>query len=224
MYDFHTHTFLSDGVLLPIELIRRACVRGYRVIGITDHAGAGNLELVVKTLTKDCEMASRRWDILALPGVELTHIPKEDIDTLAREAKALGARIVVVHGETVVEPVEPGTNEAAVRSPAVDILAHPGLIQPSEAKLATETGVFLEISARKGHSLTNGHVARVALQEGAPLILGSDAHEPGDLLTPEICHTIGQGAGLTTEETYALVETNPRLLLKRLGGQLSSHR
>ncbi|HLE81453.1 MAG TPA: PHP domain-containing protein, partial [Dehalococcoidia bacterium] len=33
MYDFHTHTFLSDGVLSPIELIRRAHVKGYRVIG-----------------------------------------------------------------------------------------------------------------------------------------------------------------------------------------------
>ncbi|MFQ5860323.1 MAG: PHP domain-containing protein, partial [Dehalococcoidia bacterium] len=92
MFDFHTHTFLSDGVLSPIELIRRAYDRGYRVIGITDHAGAGNLELVVKTLVQDCALASRRWDILALPGVELTHVPKEEIEGLAQEAKALGAR------------------------------------------------------------------------------------------------------------------------------------
>ena len=27
MYDFHTHTFLSDGVLSPVELIRRAHVK-----------------------------------------------------------------------------------------------------------------------------------------------------------------------------------------------------
>ena len=37
MYDFHTHTFLSDGVLSPIELIRRALVRGYKAMAITDH-------------------------------------------------------------------------------------------------------------------------------------------------------------------------------------------
>ncbi len=75
MYDFHTHTFLSDGVLSPIELIRRAHVQGYRVIAITDHVGFGNIEYVVKTLVKDCRKASKRWDILAIPGVEITHVP-----------------------------------------------------------------------------------------------------------------------------------------------------
>ena len=114
MYDFHTHTFLSDGVLSPIELIRRAHTIGYRVMAITDHVGPGNLEFVLNILSKDCEMASRRWDILALPGVEITHCPKGDIDALAREAKAMGAKVVNVHGETVVEPVEAGTNHAAV--------------------------------------------------------------------------------------------------------------
>ena len=134
MYDFHTHTFLSDGVLSPTELIRRALVRGYRAIAVTDHVGVGNLELVVKTLVKDCAEATKRWDILALPGVEITHVPKEDIDLVARAAKDLGARLVTVHGETIVEPVEPGTNDAAVRSASVDILAHPGLISYDDAR------------------------------------------------------------------------------------------
>ena len=33
MYDFHTHTFLSDGVLSPVELIRRALARGTLSVG-----------------------------------------------------------------------------------------------------------------------------------------------------------------------------------------------
>ena len=45
MYDFHTHTFLSDGVLSPIELIRRAFVRGYRGMAVTDHVGLGNVDM-----------------------------------------------------------------------------------------------------------------------------------------------------------------------------------
>ena len=89
MYDFHTHTFLSDGVLSPIELIRRAHVKGYRVMAVTDHVGPGNMEMVLKMLKTDCRAASERWDVLALPGVEITHCPKEDIDRLAKEAKAL---------------------------------------------------------------------------------------------------------------------------------------
>ncbi len=217
MYDFHTHTFLSDGVLSPIELIRRALVRGYLAIGVTDHVGVGNLELVVKTLVKDCEGATKRWDILAIPGVEITHVPKEDIDQVARTAKQLGARLVTVHGETIVEPVERGTNEAALRSSAVDVLAHPGLILLDEARLAAENGVFLEVSARKGHSFANGHVVKMAQRTGARMVLDSDAHEPEDLLTPELTHKIALGAGLTEEETHALIDLNPKDLLARLG-------
>ena len=217
MYDFHTHTFLSDGVLSPVELIRRAYVSGYKVMAVTDHVGIGNLELVVKTLVKDCEATSGRWDILALPGVEITHVPKDDIDTVAKAAKGLGARIVVVHGETIVEPVEPGTNRAAIASSAVDILAHPGLIGLEDAQLASERGVFLEVSARRGHSLTNGHVVRMALQAGSLTLLDSDAHEPEDLLTPQLTEQIALGAGLNREETYTLLEMNPRILLNRMG-------
>ena len=217
MYDFHTHTFLSDGVLSPIELIRRALVRGYRAIGVTDHVGIGNLEFVVKTLVKDCAQATKRWDILAVPGVEITHVPKEDIDLVARTAKELGARLVAVHGETIVEPVEPGTNEAAVRSPGVDILAHPGLITYDHARIAAENGVYLEVSARKGHSFANGHVVKVAKEAGAAMVLDSDAHEPEDLLTPELTKKIALGAGLTEEEAYALIELNPQHLLAKLG-------
>ena len=217
MYDFHTHTFLSDGVLSPIELIRRAQVRGYRAMAVTDHVGIGNLEWVVNTLIKDCEKATSRWDILALPGVEITHVPKEDIDLVARTAKELGARVVSVHGETVVEPVEPGTNEAAVRSSSVDILAHPGLISYDEARWAAENGVYLEVSARKGHSLTNGHVVKVAKEAGALTVLDSDTHEPDDLLTPELSRKVALGAGLTDEDAHALLELNPQNLLARLG-------
>ena len=217
MYDFHTHTFLSDGVLSPLELIRRALVRGYRAMAITDHVGVGNLDWVVRTLVKDCAQATQRWDILALPGVEITHVPKEDIDMVARTAKELGAKLVAVHGETIVEPVEPGTNNAAVRSTAVDILAHPGLIAYEHARLAAENGVYLEVSARKGHSLTNGHLARVAREAGAAMVLDSDAHEPEDLLTPELAQKIARGAGLTDEDAHALLELNPQSLLARLG-------
>lgn len=217
MYDFHTHTFLSDGVLSPIELIRRAHVIGYMVIGITDHVGVGNLELVVKTLVKDCEVATARWDILAIPGVEITHVPVDDIDMVARSAKELGAKVVAVHGETPVEPVEPGTNGAAIRSSAVDILAHPGLINADDARLAAERGVFLEISARRGHSLTNGHVVKMALQSGALMILDSDAHAPEDLLTPELSQKVALGAGLNHEDATTLLQSNPKELLRKLG-------
>ena len=156
LYDFHTHTFLSDGVLLPIELIRRAVVAGYTALGVTDHASAGNLKSVLDVLVAECRLAEKHWEIRALPGVELTHVPPEAIAELVQEARATGAQLVVVHGESPVEPVAPGTNLAAVSCPDVDLLAHPGLLTPEEADLAARHGVFLELTARGGHALGNG--------------------------------------------------------------------
>ncbi len=217
MYDFHTHTFLSDGALAPIELVRRAQVIGYRGMAITDHVGPGNLEYVVRTLTVDCRAATSRWDILVLPGVEITHAPKEDIDMLASEAKKMGARVVNVHGETIVEPVEPGTNMAAVSSGHVDILAHPGLVTHEVASIAAANGVFLEVSGRRGHSYANGHVVRVAREAGARMVLDSDAHQPGDLLTDEFALEVAMGAGLSRAEAEALLSDGPRQVLERVG-------
>lgn len=217
MYDFHTHTFLSDGVLAPIELIRRALAVGYKVMAITDHVGEGNLEFILKILIKDCETASKRWDILVLPGVEITHTPKEDIAPLAKEARKMGARVVNVHGETLVEPVQPGTNWAAVNSPDVDILAHPGLLTLEEANTAAKNGIFLEVSARKGHSLSNGHVVKMAREANANLILDSDAHEPEDLLSHDFAKNIALGAGLSETDTCDLLDRNPKTLLSKIG-------
>jgi len=217
VYDFHTHTFLSDGVLAPTELIRRAYVAGYQVMAVTDHVGPGNLELVLKTLIADCEMASKRWDILALPGVEITYAPKDDIDLMAREARRLGAKVVNVHGETIVEPVEPGTNLAAVSSEHVDILAHPGLITGDEAGIAARNGIFLEVSARRGHSTANGHVVKAANQAGARLVLNSDAHGPEDLLSEEFAMSVALGAGLDREEAESLLGAAPLQLLDKVG-------
>ncbi len=216
MFDFHTHTFLSDGVLAPTELIRRALNVGYRVMAITDHVTPGNLEYVLKTLIKDCEMASKRWDILALPGVEITYPPVEDIDMMARDARAMGAKVVNVHGETIVEPVQPGTNHAAVNSEHVDILAHPGLISLEDARTAAKNGIFLEVSARRSHGLANGHVVKMAREAGAKMVLDSDAHAPQDLLTREFATRVALGAGLDDDEANRLLDAGPLELLKKI--------
>ena len=217
MFDFHTHTFLSDGALSPIELVRRALKRGYRVMAITDHVGPGNMELVLRTLIADCEMVNSRWDILALPGVEITHTPSEDIERLARECRLLGAKVVNVHGETPTEPVVEGTNLAAVSSRHVDILAHPGLITIEEARIAAGNGVFLEVTSRRGHSLTNGHVVKTAKAAGASLVLDSDAHAPDDLLTRDFAMKVARGSGLDAREAASLLDDAPMGVLEKVG-------
>jgi len=215
-YDFHTHTSLSDGTLSPLELIAEAYTRGYRTIGLTDHAGLGFLARVIAEIARDCILAEAHWNLTAISGVELTHLPAKAISETAKQAKELGARLVVVHGETITEKVEPGTNLAAVQSPYVDILAHPGLLTLEEAKLAKANDIFIEISARKGHSLTNGHVTKVARLAGAKLIVNSDAHDSNDLLTPALAQAVALGAGLEEDDLPILLTANPLALLEKL--------
>ncbi len=215
--DFHTHSTLSDGSLSPMELIHRAVQRGYRAVAITDHMGVGGLEGYLPVIIRECQVAEAHWDIKAIPGVELTHLPPGVIGEAARTAREMGARVVVVHGETVVEPVPAGTNLAALNCGDVDILAHPGLLTPEEARLAEANGIFLEISARKGHCLGNGRVASLARAAGARLLVNSDAHDPGDLLTADFQLSVAMGAGLDRHEVQEGLSTSIEVLLERLG-------
>ncbi|HLB05081.1 MAG TPA: histidinol phosphate phosphatase domain-containing protein [Thermodesulfobacteriota bacterium] len=217
MIDLHTHSLFSDGELIPSELVRRAVVKGYRAIAITDHADLSNIDMILPRIAKVALELSRSWGIDVLPGVELTHVPPASIAGLAKEARALGALIVLCHGETIVEPVPPGTNSAALNSD-IDILTHPGLITAEDAALAAKRGICLEITARKGHSLTNGHVARVASEAGAKLLINTDAHSPGDLITREAAERIVIGAGLNKAD-FQKIMRNAEELVNRLKHQ-----
>jgi histidinol phosphatase-like PHP family hydrolase len=211
MIDLHTHSLFSDGALLPSELIRRALVKGYRVIGISDHADASNLDFIVPRLVNVCRRVIEAWEIQAIPGVELTHIPCRHYRELTQQARELGARVVLGHGQTLVEPVVEGTNRAAIEA-GVDILAHPGLISPEDTALAAERGVYLEITSRKGHSLSNGHVARLAGEKGAKLILGTDTHAPEDLITRAEAIRILLGAGIADSELKTVFQNAANLV------------
>ncbi len=209
--DFHTHCLLSDGVLCPAELGRRVAVQGYTVLGLADHADPGTMPGIIKTARESALALNGFMEGLTiLPGVELTHVPPALIGDLVKKARDLGASHVVAHGESVVEPVAPGTNRAAIEAGA-DILAHPGLLSEEEAALAAEGGVYLELSGRGGHGLSNGHTARLAQKYGVRLLVNSDGHAPGDYLTPERQRAVARGAGLSEDEFEAMMEGALRL-------------
>lgn len=213
MIDLHTHSIFSDGELIPAELAQRAYAAGYKILAITDHADHSNLDFIIPRITKVCLKITEKRNILALPGIELTHVDPRDIAGLATEARKLGAKIIIVHGETVVEPVLPGTNLAAIKA-GVDILAHPGLITKEEVLLAAQKGIYLEITTRKGHSFSNGHVAKIAGKYKAKLVLDNDAHAPGDFVGRVMAVNIARGAGLTDKEIAAML-ANSQKIVKR---------
>ena len=198
MIDLHTHCFFSDGELVPAEHLRRVEVLGYEAIAITDHVDSSNLDFILPRIIKVAADLNQYSQTKLLPGVELTHVTPAMVGELTDQARSLGAKVVVAHGETVVEPVKKGTNKAALEA-GVDVLAHPGFITMDEALLAAEKGIFLELTGRKGHCLTNGHVAKMAMAAGAKMAVNADAHGPADFLDAEMAEIVASGAGLSSE-------------------------
>lgn len=212
MYDLHTHSTLTDGEMIPIELVRRMAVLGYTTVAITDHADSTNLHFLIDAL-QNLKDAARCYGVELLCGVELTHIPPELISASAREARLAGADIVIVHGETTIEPVAEGTNRAACTCPDVNILAHPGLITLEDAEAACDHQVALELTSRGGHNRTNGHVVAVSRETGCSLVVNSDAHAPHDLLDERAKFLVARGAGLKEDECARVLDLNINSLL-----------
>ncbi|HOL22623.1 MAG TPA: histidinol phosphate phosphatase domain-containing protein [bacterium] len=214
MIDLHTHTFLSDGVLIPSELARRAEEKGYTVLGITDHIDFSNFESVISSTLKAAESINTSMKIRVIPGVEITHVHPAKIPELVYLAREAGVKLIVVHGETVVEPVLKGTNRAAIEAGA-DILAHPGLLEEEEAKLAAEKKIAIEISARQGHCLSNGRIVRLWYKYGFPVVLNTDTHSPENLIDDGFARTLIISAGIKEEDVKKVLD-NSSAIVKRL--------
>lgn len=215
MIDLHTHTLFSDGVLVPSELVQRAYHAGYKAIALTDHMDMSNMDFIIPRIAEAVKELSEYSPLIIVPGAEITHVPPELIGKLVERARNLGAKIVLVHGETIAEPVIPGTNRAGIEAGA-DILSHPGLISIEDATIASEKGVALEITSRKGHSLSNGHVAKIAMVTGASMVINSDSHAPEDLISRERAAVILGAAGIP-EENIETIFANSQKLVDSVG-------
>lgn len=240
-YDLHCHTIFSDGGMIPAGLMQRAIARGCLGLAITDHVDSSNLEFALSRALQFVndlgdqwhlgivpgsestsaptnmlapEELGNDWYLPVIPGVELTSVPPRKIASLADRARTLGAKWIVVHGETVMEPVAPGTNRAAIEA-QVDLLAHPGLIKPEDAARAAEIGVHLEITTHKGHGLSNGWVAQRARETGAKLLVNTDCHISAEILDANQRRAIAMGAGLTPVEVDQIWE-NGRQIVARI--------
>ena len=181
MIDLHTHTLFSDGVLLPSELVYRAKFKGYKAIALTDHVDYSTYDYVIPRIIEVSKILQDNYEINVIAGVEITYVPPKLIKDMVGKCKDLGAKIIIVHGETVAETVPAQTNHYAIQA-GIDILAHPGHITKEDVLLAKENNVCLEITTRAGHNATNKEVAMCALECGAKLVLNTDSHEPQNLL------------------------------------------
>ncbi|MCL2390312.1 MAG: histidinol phosphate phosphatase domain-containing protein [Endomicrobia bacterium] len=213
MIDLHMHTFFSDGGLIPSELVYRAKYKGYSAMAITDHIDFSNMDFVIPKISKAAKILTENYGIDVFAGAELTYVPPKLIKEAVAECRKLGARIIVVHGETIVETVPPETNIYAVEA-GIDILAHPGHLSFEEASVAAKNGVKIEITTRKGHSATNKEVAEIALKAGAKIVLNTDTHTPENILTPELIEKTLSEAGLTADYYRTMQKNSLEIISK----------
>ncbi len=122
--ELHSHTTWSDGSLTPRELCDLHGRAGFDVLAITDHTQReGNVREpefagYLAELAAEGERARRLYDLLVIPGLELT---LEDEDpALAGHAVAVGLSSFV----GVEEGLEPALRAARAQGAAL-IAAHP---------------------------------------------------------------------------------------------------
>lgn len=214
MIDLHTHTLLSDGDLLPSELVRRAIVKGYEAIALTDHVDSSNIDFVLPRIVRVSKNLNAYWPIKVIPGIEITHVPLEEIKELVKYGRDNNAGIIIVHGETISEPVIAGTNRKAIECKA-DILAHPGLLTKEDAEMAKRNGVCIEITTRSNHLKTNQHIRDMARDAGLKLILNTDAHSPEDLIDDTAAEAFLKSLGFSDKE-ISNIFLNSKELIKRI--------
>ncbi len=215
--DFHTHTFFSDGILSPAELVYSCKRNGCVAVALTDHADYSNLNTLLDAMKSAAPHLEKHYGLKVIPGVELTYIPPEDIGRMVSRARNMGAEVVLVHGETPAENVPPGTNSAALRA-GCDILAHPGRLTDEEAETAVEMGVLLEITTRRGHREGNRGVLEKAEKAGARVILNTDSHGPEDLLDRDKIKDVLKRCG-KTPEYYSVLRENAFCALEKIRGE-----
>jgi histidinol phosphatase-like PHP family hydrolase len=205
---------MSDGCLSISELVYRAKIVGYNAIAITDHTDYSNYKHVIDAVRNVQNILTNEYDIKVFSGVELTYVPPKNIKDLTGKCRDYGAQIVVVHGETQAEIVPVGTNLKAIEA-GVDILAHPGFISEDEVRLAKEKNVCLEITSRKGHSVTNDWIVDLARKVGdVKLVFNNDVHTPENILYKNQILEILQNLDLSAQD-FAIMQNNAGDIFER---------
>jgi DNA polymerase (family 10) len=197
--DFHTHTVYSDGADTIAEMALAAMKRGYQYIVITDHsqglgvAGGLRPEDFVRQREEIAAVNERVAPFRVLSGVELEIRTEGNLDLPDDVLEQFDVVVASVHlglrqeRERMTERIV-----TAMRSPHVDVIAHPtgrllGQRESIEmdfdavAREAAKTGTMLEVNAQPNRLDLDGELARVAIQRGVTLTLGSDAHHADGL-------------------------------------------
>ena len=221
--DYHTHTFYSHGKGTPEEIVLAAISMGLETVAISEH-GPGHVfygvrDEKLRALREEVDRLARRYayKIQVLMGIEcnLTGFGKCDLPEDA--ADMFDVRLLAFHkGAPAADffgvrrnmeslhlwPSEPERTALALLEAGerykIDIFAHPGLYVkshiPTLARGAKELGIKLEINGAR--TTMSKEQLRQAVNEGADLIIGSDAHSPDRVGDDSLAYAAAEEAGV----------------------------
>ncbi|HTG00105.1 MAG TPA: DNA polymerase/3'-5' exonuclease PolX [Nitrospirota bacterium] len=192
--DLHVHTNESDGSLDLDEVVQGARKRGFEYLAITDHTkGLGVARgLDEKRLQEELRridgVNKKNATFKILKGTEVDIRSDGRLDLRDEALAKLDIVVASIHSGFN-QPQEQITKRllAAVRNPAVSVLAHPtgriiGEREPYAVdmdailKEAARYGVALEINAYPLRLDLNDQHVKLAIQYHAPLVISTDMH------------------------------------------------
>jgi putative hydrolase len=197
--DLHVHTVASGHAYSTVkEIARVAADKGLAMIALTDHGPGMPGGAHAYHFSNQTAMPDFLFGVRVLKGIEANVMDRSgrlDLDDLR-----LGKLDIVAVGlHTVCSPngsIKENTAMmlAALQTPFVDIIVHPGnpeylIDEEAVVKEATRCGVALEVNnssltvSRKGSLPHCDHIVGLAKQFGTKLIVGSDSH---------FCETVGE--------------------------------
>ncbi len=210
MIELRAYSTLSCGSMPPAHAARLGKLAGLRVMALTERVDLASMPSVLEHLVPTVRSLSLYAGIDIIAGCELAYLPPALLPGAIQQARSHGAKIVTVLGQYVGSHVEEGTNLAAIEA-GCDILCSPGLLTETEALLAAERNVMLDITAHGPHALANGHVARMARVANAPVVVTGGIHAPTDFISTDLRRAVALGAGMSLKEyATACTQLNAR--------------
>ena len=211
--DLQSHSHWSDGLDTLETMAQAADALGYKYLAITDHAHQFTSREAFEQRRRAIEQLNQRTGgrPYLINAVEVNILPDGSLhapEWMLRAAEFVLAGVHEAHGQPPTEMT--ARLIRALEHPAVDALAHPtgrryGKRPPNDAdweqvfERARVLGKAIEINGYPTRMDPPTPIARLLLQSGAWVCLGTDAHAARDLQAMELAVGLAQRAWTTSE-------------------------